>query len=196
MESRETKVMSHSLGSDSPIRVATAADAAALQAIYAPYVAETVTSFETEPPSAEEMAARVARIGAVYPWLVYERDGAVQGYAYAGRHSERAAYDWSVDTTVYVARDAHRRGVGRALYQSLLRVLDAQGFHCAYGGITLPNESSVGLHEALGYRPIGVWREVGFKFGAWRDVGWWGLALNAPDPAPKPPRRFAPEMLG
>ena len=172
------------------IRVALPEDAGAVSAIYAPYVAETAISFELDPPDAAEMATRMARMAEAHPWLVFEQGGEVIGYAYAGRHSDRAAYGWSVNVTVYVAGGAHRQGVGRALYQRLLRILDLQGFHTAYGGITLPNPGSVGLHEACGFRPIGVYPEVGFKFGAWHDVGWWGLRLNAPPANPDPPRCF------
>ena len=110
------------------------------------------------------------------------------GYAYASRHRERAAYQWSVDVSVYVRADAHRRGIGRALYTALLRIVTAQGFYGAYAGITLPNASSVGLHEAMGFRAVGVYRAVGYKLGAWHDVGWWDLdARCTPGVAPPPP---------
>lgn len=180
-----------------PIRIATLEDAAAISAIYAPYVLETTISFEIDPPDAAEMARRMAKIGATHPWLVYEAEGRVVGYAYASAHRERAAYGWSADTAIYLVRDAQRRGVGRALYQRLLRILALQGFHRAYGGIALPNPGSVGLHEACGFEPIGVYREVGFKFGGWRDVGWWGRPLNtnSDSVAPSPPRPFDPEIF-
>jgi phosphinothricin acetyltransferase len=177
------------------VRVAQVGDAGALSAIYAPYVAQTAASFELDPPSADEMAARVRRVGATFPWLVYESDGEVLGYAYASQHKERAAYAWSVDTTVYVAQGEHRRGLGRILYARLLSILTRQGFHQAYGGITLPNAASVGLHEACGYRPIGVYHQVGYKLGAWRDVGWWGRPLATPTGEPSPPLPFVPEMI-
>ncbi len=155
------------------IRIATPADAPALQAIYAPYVIETPISFELVPPTVEEMAERVRRIGAVHPWLAYEADGAILGYAYAAPFKERAAYQWSVESTVYVARGAHRRGVGKALYARLHAILTLQGHHSVFGGITLPNAGSVGLHEACGYEPVGVYREVGFKLGSWEAGGMW-----------------------
>jgi L-amino acid N-acyltransferase YncA len=177
------------------IRVARIKDAKPIQAIYAPYVAETSISFELDPPSEDQIAGRMERVGEMFPWLVYEEDGEVLGYAYAGPHSERAAYRWSADTTVYLARGTHRRGIGRALYQRLLAILNLQGFHGAFGGITLPNPGSVGLHEACGYRSIGVYREVGFKMGAWHDVGWWGLRLNAPAREPAPPKPFSPDIF-
>jgi len=160
------------------IRMATAADAAQIQAIYAPVVSETVISFELEPPSVEEMRGRIAKITRQYPWLVCASQDEVLGYAYASTHRERAAYQWAVDITVYVHTAHRRQGVGRALYTALLGVLPQQGYYNAYAGITLPNPGSVGLHEALGFKPVRVYREVGFKMGKWRDVGWWGIELQ------------------
>ena len=167
-------------------RLAEERDAPALAAIYAPAVIERATSFELVPPSAAEMAARVAAVAAHYPWLVAEDGGKVLGFAYASRHRDRAAYAWSVDVSVYVHPDAHRRGIGRGLYRVLLRVLELQGFRRAYAGATLPNPASVGLHEAMGFRPIGVYEAVGHKFGRWHDVAWFGrpLAPLSADPAP------------
>jgi phosphinothricin acetyltransferase len=169
------------------IRSASADDADQIAAIYAPYVRDTPISFEIVPPSGEEMRQRISALTATYPWLVCAAD-TVLGYAYASRHRERAAYQWSVDVSVYVRTDAHRRGIGRALYAALLRIVTAQGFYRAYGGITLPNPSSVGLHEAMGFQPVGVYRAVGFKHGAWHDVGWWDLVLQPATAAPPPPR--------
>jgi phosphinothricin acetyltransferase len=177
------------------IRIAASGDAAAVQAIYAPYVAETVISFEIEPPSVAEMARRIAMIGARFPWLVYGVGDEIAGYAYAGPHKERAAYQWAADATVYVAAQARGKGVGRALYRRLLAILDFQGFHTVFGGITLPNAASVGLHEACGFRPVGVYREVGYKFGAWRDVGWWGLRLSDAEADPRPPQAFSRDLF-
>ena len=160
------------------IREASDGDAEQIAAIYAPYVRHTAISFEVVPPTTAEMAERIRGLTAAYPWLVCSDGRAVLGYAYASRHRERAAYGWSVDVSVYVRGDAHRRGIGRALYSALLRIVAAQGFYNAYGGITLPNPSSVGLHESMGFTPVGVYRAVGFKLGAWHDVGWWELALT------------------
>jgi L-amino acid N-acyltransferase YncA len=178
-----------------PVRIARPEDAPAIQAIYAPYVAETAISFELEPPSVEDVAGRMKRAGSAFPWLVFEQRGQVLGYAYASAHRERAAYGWSADSTVYVARGAHRRGIGRALYGRLISILGLQGFHCLFGGITLPNAGSVALHEACGFRHVGVYREVGFKLGAWHDVGWWGLHLNRPPGEPVPPRLFSEALF-
>lgn len=177
------------------IRLARAADCDAMAAIYAPYVSDGVASFETEPPDEAEMEARLRKVSAFHPWLVLERSGQVAGYAYAAAHRERAAYRWSVDTTVYVCRGRHREGIGRALYTALLPILRLQGFHSAFAGITLPNAGSVGLHEAFGFKPIGVYYEVGFKAGAWWDVGWWGLALTRAKAPPSEPVPFSPDML-
>jgi L-amino acid N-acyltransferase YncA len=159
------------------IRSATTNDAAAIQAIYAPIVTNTAISFEEVPPTVDEMAQRIQTTLQSHPYLVAERGGYLVGYAYAGRHQVRAAYRWSVEVTAYVAEDARRSGVGRALYAQLLPTLAERGLHAAFAGITLPNAASVGLHEAMGFEPLGVYREVGFKFGQWLDVGWWQRLL-------------------
>jgi phosphinothricin acetyltransferase len=173
------------------IRLAGPGDAAAVAAIYAPYVTGASTSFEYEPPDAAEMAARIASTLTYTPYLVFESGGAILGFAYASKHRERAAYQWSVDVSVYVHDHAHRRGVGRALYESLLALLRLQGFYTAHAGITLPNPASVGLHEALGFRPVGVYPSVGFKHGDWHDVGWWQLPLRERTGTPALPRPLA-----
>jgi L-amino acid N-acyltransferase YncA len=173
------------------IRLAAARDAEALLAIYAPIVAETTISFELEPPTLEEMQRRITTTLPHYPWLVCEAAGEVHGYAYASKHRERAAYQWSVDVSGYTHRRARRSGVGRALYTSLFALLRLQGFYNAYAGITLPNQASVGIHEALGFRPLGVYTSVGYKLGGWHDVGWWQLALRERAAAPQPPTPFA-----
>jgi phosphinothricin acetyltransferase len=180
------------------IRLATADDAAAIADIYAPVVRDTIVSFELEAPDAAQMRERVQRTLAHFPWLVCERDGAVAGYAYASRHRERRAYQWSVDVSCYVHADFLRRGIGAALYRALLEILRRQGFFNAYAGIALPNDPSVRLHESVGFRPVGVYVAVGYKLGAWRDVGWWALALAPPvsEPAePVPLGRLGPRVL-
>ena len=167
---------------DCQIRVATPSDAAAIQAIYAPVVEHTAISFELAPPSVEEIAQRITATLPMFPYLVAEEDGQVMGYAYASAHRARLAYRWSVDVTVYVASNAHRKGIGRALYLRLLPLLERQGFHAAYAGIAMPNAGSIGLHEALGFVHIGTYPEVGFKHGKWHDVGYWRRALNGATP--------------
>ena len=168
------------------VRVATEADADAVAAIYAPCVAGTAISFEEEPPSPTEMARRIAHCLRTHPFLVYDAGQGVIGYAYAGPHAARPAYRWSCDVSAYVASGQARRGVGRALYGELLNILKAQGFHSAFAGVALPNEASVGLHEAMGFRHLGTYREVGFKHGLWHDVGWWRLGLVEGPPAAEP----------
>jgi L-amino acid N-acyltransferase YncA len=171
------------------IRVATTDDAPGILAIYAPYCLSSHVSFEIEAPSEEQITQRITHVTNQFPWLVGEIDGEVAGYVYASSHRERAAYRWAVDVAVYVG-DAHlRRGLGRALYTSLFAMLREQGYFQAYAGIALPNAGSVGLHEALGFRPVAVFPKVGYKLGRWRDVGWWQLQLqpeieNPPDPRP------------
>jgi L-amino acid N-acyltransferase YncA len=163
-------------------------DAGACAAIYAPYVTDTVISLEEAPPSADELTTRIRTTTTTHPWLVAEDAGQVIGYAYAGSHRTRACYRWATDVAVYVSPACQRRGAGRALYETLLPLLGAQGLRIACAGITLPNDASVGLHEALGFRPVGVYRNIGFKHGAWRDVGWWQLELGEPDGQPSEPR--------
>lgn len=154
------------------LRPATAADAAALAVIYRPYVLETPVSFEQVPPDAAEMAARIAKAQSRWAWLVHEgADGRVLGYAYAGAYAERPSYRWSVMTSVYNLPERRRRGDGRALYTALLGLLRLQGFEQAMAGITLPNPGSEGLHAAMGFQPVGVYRRAGFKLGRWHDIG-------------------------
>jgi phosphinothricin acetyltransferase len=140
------------------------------------------------------MRDRIEQVECRYPWLVAEVDDEIVGYAYATVHNERWAYRWSTDTSVYVDGSLHRRGVGRALYGALLQLLVRQGLYVACAGITLPNPASVGLHESFGFKPVGTYERVGFKCGAWLDVGWWLMQLrDQPDgqiPAdPGPPVR-------
>jgi phosphinothricin acetyltransferase len=172
------------------IRVASEKDGEAVAAIYAPIVRDTAISFEVEPPAPAEMARRIAKALETHPWLVAEREGQVVGYAYASKHRERAAYRWSADVSAYVAERARRSGVARAHYERLIAILKVQGFHSAYAGIALPNDASVGLHQAVGFKPIGVYKDVGFKLGQWRDKGWWHLQLSHDTGTPPEPILF------
>jgi phosphinothricin acetyltransferase len=172
------------------IRPATPQDAAGILAIYTPIVRGTAISFEVEPPTVPEMQQRIAQTLLKFPWLLCERQGDIFGYVYASQHRARVAYQWSVDVSVYIHADWHRSGIGRGLYTALFSLLHRQGFYNLYAGITLPNDGSVGLHEALGFQPVGVYRSVGFKFGVWHDVGWWQLALRAGSHTPDPPTSF------
>ena len=160
-------------------------DAAGIAAIYAPHVTDGVASFETVPPDADEIRRRITTTTATHPWLVCELEDELAGYVYASAHNARAAYQWSANVTVYIDARQHRRGLGRALYTSLLELMRLQGFYNAYGGITLPNAGSVGLHEAMGLQLVGVYQAVGYKFGRWHDVGWWGVELQ-PKPSEVP----------
>ncbi len=179
-------------------------DAAACAAIYAPSVEATPISFEVVPPDAAEFARRIAKYSATHQFLVAEEGGGagepggkagepggdVIGYAYACRWAERAAYDWAVEVSVYVDGAHHGKGVGRALYTELFKRLAAQGFRVAVAGVTLPNPASVGLHESMGFEPIGSLRNIGFKQGRWHDVGYWQrplAPLGEGDPEPPLP---------
>jgi L-amino acid N-acyltransferase YncA len=173
------------------IRLATPEDAAAILAIYAPIVRDTAISFEVEPPTCVEMAARIATTLQHLPWLVCDRQGEILGYVYASAHRARAAYQWSVDVTVYIHPAARRSGIGRALYTALFAFLALQGFFQCFAGITLPNPASIGLHASLGFQAIGIYRHVGYKLGAWHDVGWWQRALQPCQHQPAPPTAFA-----
>lgn len=159
------------------IRPATAGDAAGCAAIYAPFVRDTWVSFETEVPDAAEMARRISANSASHGWVVADVGGTIAGYAYGSAHRTRAAYASSCDVAIYVDPAYGRRGIGRALYAQLLPILAERGFHAAFAGIAQPNEGSVALHQAMGFEPVGIYREVGWKLGAWRDVGWWQRLL-------------------
>jgi L-amino acid N-acyltransferase YncA len=173
------------------VRSAIGADAAACAEIYRPYVLDTVISFETEPPTVEQMAARIAAAQVKHEWLVLEVDGDVAGYAYAQQFNPRAAYQWSVETSIYLAEDRRRLGGGRMLYAELLSRLATHGFRRAFAGITQPHEASNAFHEAFGFRPAGRYQRVGWKLGAWHDVEWWQLDLVAPDGEVDPPVEIA-----
>jgi phosphinothricin acetyltransferase len=164
-------------------------DAAACAAIYAPHVEDSAVSFEERPPDEDEMAARIERYGAGHAWLVAERDGEVVGYAYATPFNERPAYRWSTSVSVYIGEGARAQGVGRALYEALFDRLRERGFRMACAGITLPNAASEALHQHLGFELVGVNREIGWKQGAWRDVGWFQLELAPASDGPPPEPR-------
>jgi phosphinothricin acetyltransferase len=166
------------------VRLAEPRDGGEVAEIYRPAVVERATSFELEAPSAALMSTRIAECLERLPWLVAVEDDRVLGYAYASPHRIRPAYQWSVDVSAYVHGDAHRRGVGRALYEALFRVLVLQGYVNAYAGITVPNDSSEGFHRRMGFSPVGVYHSVGYKLGVWHDVAWFErpLAPRAADP--------------
>ncbi len=159
------------------IRPAASADAARCAEIYAPYVIDNWVSFECDPPDAAEMARRIEDFGASHGWLVAEVEGKIAGYAYGSPHRTREAYATSADVTVYVDPAFARAGIGRQLYDALFPILKNHNIHAIFAGIALPNDASTGLHEAMGFTPVGIYREVGWKMGGWRDVGWWQRLL-------------------
>jgi L-amino acid N-acyltransferase YncA len=167
---------------DWTIRTATAADAAGLLAIYAPFVERTAVSFETVVPTVEEFAERIDKANSRWTWLVAERERTLLGYAYGSTHRERAAYRWSVETSAYVDPRFQRQGVGQGLYLALFDALAAKGYCNAFAGATLPNDPSIALHRSLGFEPIGVFRSIGRKFGVWHDVAWMQRRLREGSP--------------
>jgi L-amino acid N-acyltransferase YncA len=172
------------------LRLATLEDAAGVAAVYAPVVETTAISFEYEAPSVDEMRRRIEQISLSHPWLIAD-DGAVAGYAYGAPYAARDSYRWSVAVSVYLRADLRGQGVGRRLYRALLGLLELQGFRQAFAGITLPNEASVGLHEAMGFTLVGVAQRVGYKLGSWHDVGQWQRALAIADGPPSEPTQIA-----
>jgi L-amino acid N-acyltransferase YncA len=178
------------------LRLAEADDAARITAIYAPFCLETAVSFETVAPDEATMRERIRGLAERHPWLVaISETGDVLGFAYATKHRERSAYRWSVDFTVYLGPAAKRRGIGTDLYIALVAICRFLGYYRAFAGITLPNEPSVRLHEKIGFRPVGIYRRVGFKLGKWHDVGWWSLDLLPEGSAPGEPRSMK-EVVG
>jgi phosphinothricin acetyltransferase len=172
------------------IKLASADDAAAIAAIYAPYVAATPVSFEYDPPTAEEIAARIAKVReAELPWLVAkDESGKLLGYAYATKHKERAGYQWCVESSVYVDPSLHRSGVGRALYTKLFDVLRRLGYQNVYAGAALPNEQSEKFHESFGFKVAGRYENVGYKLGRWHNTVWWHKTLGPLPDEPSSPR--------
>jgi L-amino acid N-acyltransferase YncA len=173
------------------IRPASREDAASIASIYAPYCRLTAISFEFEPPSEEEVAQRIEAVLARHlPWLVCTDAEGVLGYAYARPYQERAAYKWTLESSIYLAESSRGRGVGRALYMVLLDIVRAQGYCSVAAGITLPNEASVRLHESLGFEPVGVYAKAGYKLGDWHDVSYWRRALRSTEAEPPEPAPF------
>jgi L-amino acid N-acyltransferase YncA len=174
--------------SSATVRDASEDDAPACASIYAPYVRETAVSFESEPPTPAQLAERIAAATRTHGWVVLEDGDRVVGYAYGGAHKERAAYRFSCEVGVYVEQGRRRTGSGRVLYEALFERLAARGYRMAVAGMTLPNEASVGLHQAMGFEPVGVYRRIGWTFGAWHDVAWVQLALGVEQTPPAEPR--------
>lgn len=173
------------------LRLAEPKDAEGILAIYTPYITNTSFTFETEVPSVEAFAERIRTYLLSWPWLVYEADGKIAGYAYGSRYRERVGYQWCVECSVYVHDDFHRRGIARTLYRALFQILRLQGYFNVYAVINLPNEESVRLHEACGFRWFANYENVGYKLGKWKTVGWWQLTLNDHTDNPPPPVPFS-----
>jgi L-amino acid N-acyltransferase YncA len=170
------------------VRDASEDDAPACAAIYAPYVRETAVSFEAEPPTPAQMAERITAAMLTHAWVVLEDESRVVGYAYGGPHQKRAAYRFACEVSVYVEQGRRRIGSGRVLYEALFERLAARGYRMAVAGMTLPNAASVGLHQAMGFKPIGVYQRIGWKLGAWHDVAWVQHALGVEQDPPAEPR--------
>lgn len=177
------------------LRLAQKSDASRILEIYGEYIRETVITFEITVPTEEEFWTRIQTVSKTSPWIVAEVEGEIAGYAYAGKHRDREAYQWSVEPSVYLDSRFHKRGVGTLLYKMLFKILRLQGFYNAYAGITLPNEASVGLHESLGFKHLGTYKNIGHKMRKWHDVGWWSLDLQQGH-SPNPPKPKSPEELG
>lgn len=173
------------------IRLAKPTDAAVILDIYAPYIKYTSLTFETEVPAVVEFANRISSYLQNWPWLVYEKNSQVVGYAYASRYRERVAYQWSIECSVYIHKDHHRLGIARELYSKLFEILKLQGFTTVYAVINLPNDQSVALHESMGFKYFATYENVGYKLGKWKNVGWWQLQLNEYIDEPAAPIKFS-----
>ncbi len=173
------------------IRLAKPSDAEAILAIYAPYIRDTSFTFETEVPSASSFAERISSYLENWPWLVCEINGVVAGYAYGARHRERTAYQWCVESSIYIHDDFQRAGIAKALYTALIEILKKQGFRNVYAVINLPNDKSVRFHENCGFTYFATYEKVGYKLGKWKNVGWWQLVINEYIDEPPAPVKFA-----
>lgn len=173
------------MSKDLLLRRANHEDARRILEIYSPYCLNTVISFEENAPSLEEMTSRIETVGSFYPWLVAIKDDILVGYAYAGPHRKREAYQWSTETSIYMDENHRGKGIGQKLYEELFDILARQGFINGYAGITMPNKASVAFHRSQGFNQIGVYEKIGFKMGEWLDVSWWHRTI-APYPIEKP----------
>ena len=175
------------------IRLAKPADASSILNIYIPFIINSAITFETEVPSADAFAQRIITYQENWPWLVYETEGVIAGYAYATKHRERAAYQWCVESSVYVNNDYQQRGIAKALYTTLFEILQYQGCRNVYAGITLPNDKSVGFHKSFGFSWLADYTNIGYKLNKWNTVSWWQLQLNDYSDDPVAPVKF-PEV--
>ena len=173
------------------IRLATSKDAEGILAIYAPYIANTSFTFETEVPSLSDFQKRISEYLINWPWLVYEVDGMIAGYAYGTKYRERTAYQWCVESSIYIHDDFQKHGIGTALYEALIEIFRMQGFRNVYAVINLPNDKSVKFHEACGFSHFASYENVGYKLGKWKTVGWWQIIINEYVMEPPAPVKFS-----
>jgi phosphinothricin acetyltransferase len=173
------------------IRLATRIDCIEILKIYQYYVLNTAITFEYDVPSLEEIENRMKSIQSKYPYLVAEENNQLVGYAYANDFRHKSAYQWSPESTIYIHKDFHRNGIGKALYIKLFEALKKQGFYNVFGGVSLPNEASVKLHQRLGFKEIGVYENIGYKFGKWHSTKWFQLVLNKHETNPSPPKNIS-----
>ncbi len=172
------------------IRLAKPSDAASILDIYIPYIINSAVTFETEVPSTENFAQRIIIYQQNWPWLVYETDGVIAGYAYATKHRERAAYQWCAESSVYINNDYQQKGIAKALYKTLFSILQYQGCRNVYAGITLPNDKSVSFHKGFGFTWLADSTNIGYKLNKWNTVSWWQLQLNDYSDDPVAPIKF------
>lgn len=172
------------------IRLATPADADGMLAVYAPYVEATAITFEYVVPPAKEFAGRIGNVIPEYPWLVCLYGEEIVGYSYAHKHRERTAYQWSPESTIYIAKEFHGFGIARVLYETLFAILKLQGFINVYAGVLSTNENSNKFHRALGFEEIGLFHNIGFKLGEWHSNKWYELHLSEHSPVPVTPVAF------
>ncbi len=178
------------------IRQITENDAQGVHDIYAPYVRDTIISFEYEVPAIHDMAERIRTNIEEFPWLVCLRNDKIIGYAYAGKHRYRTAYQWSPEVSIYLAPEAHGSGIARILYETLFSILRLQGYINMFAGIGMPNAKSEGFHRAVGFEEIGVFKKIGYKFEQWHDTKWFQLALSAHLEDPQIPKKIGPVERG
>lgn len=174
-------------------RLATISDAASILDIYTPYILNTAFTFETDIPTIQNFEVRINTYQENWPWLVYEHEGVIAGYAYATKHRERAAYQWCVESSVYVHGKFQQKGIAKSLYNTLFEILKFQGCRNVYAGITLPNDKSISFHKKFGFTWLADYKNIGYKLNQWNTVSWWQLQLNEYADNPKAPIKF-PEV--
>ena len=177
------------------IRLATIADAAGMLAVYKPYVETTSVTFEYEVPSLEEYTGRVHAVIPGYPWLVCECEGKIIGYVYGHKHRDRTAYQWSPESTIYLAQEFHGKGIARVLYEAVFAILRLQGFINVYAGVLSTNAGSNKLHRATGFKEIGLFKDIGYKLGEWHSNIWYELAIGEHVLEPAEPKKMV-EIMG